>query len=323
MLAVSKQARSGKAFEYALLLDLKEKLERVVRVQVLDTDAVKQARGHYDSYDADEQGEFRVSSLTAVKLILDLEPRLSAENGDMDLLQIGIASDEAGEKGDVRDVVAYRLLQQWDVGVSAKNNHDAVKHSRLSRKADFGKTWLGLECSQEYFDSITPIFDDLADRRKKSDRLATWSQLGDYHSLVYKPVLDAFRKELLRLSTEEGVPKRLIRYLVGRKDFYKIIKLKNEVKIKAYNLSGDLNQSAGNVKPKQVVPQLTLPTKIKSVEFKEDSKNTLLVKLDHDWEVKMRIHIASSKIEASLKFDVGLDKTPKSLFEMSLPTHQN
>ena len=319
MLAVSKQARNGKAFEYALLLDFKEKLERLVRVQVLDTAAVKQAKGYYNSFAVPEQGAFRTSSSAAVKQIIELEPRLSEEKGGLDLLQLGLASDEAGELGDVRDVLAFRLLQQWDVGVSAKNNHDAVKHSRLSRKADFGKTWLGLECSQEYFDAITPIFDDLAQRRKKSDRKAKWSEMGDYHTSVYKPVLDAFRKELLRLSVIEGVPQKLIRYLVGRKDFYKVIRHKDEVKIKGYNLSGNLNQS-GQLKSKKIVPKLTLPTKIKSVEFKEGSKNTLLVKLDNEWEVAMRIHNANSRIEASLKFDVGLDKAPKSLFEITIPT---
>lgn len=318
MLLVSKQARNGKAFEYALLLDFKEKLERSVRVQVLDTAAARQAKEYYHSFEVNEQGAFRASSRAAVRLITDLEPRLSEEEGEMDLLQLGLASDEAGEKGDVRDVLAFRLLHQWDVGVSAKNNHDAVKHSRLSRKADFGKTWLGLECSQEYFDSIKPIFDDLAERRKASNMKAKWSEMGDYHTTVYKPVLDAFRKELLRLSKIEGVPRRLIKYLVGRKDFYKVVRYKNDVKIKGYNLTGDLNK-AGKTKPKHIVPKLKLPTQIKSVEFKEGSKNTLLVKLDNEWEVKMRIHIASSRIEASLKFDVGLDKTPESLFEILIP----
>jgi hypothetical protein len=40
--------------------------------------------------------------------------------------------------------LAIRVLQKWEIGVSAKNNHNAVKHSRLSSDIDFGK-WLNIK----------------------------------------------------------------------------------------------------------------------------------------------------------------------------------
>lgn len=34
--------------------------------------------------------------------------------------------------GDVRDIVIKRKDIEWEVGLSIKHNHDAVKHSRLA-----------------------------------------------------------------------------------------------------------------------------------------------------------------------------------------------
>ena len=57
-----------------------------------------------------------------------------------DLLELEIAQDNRGEAGDVRDIIISRVLHKWEIGLSAKNNHSAVKHSRLSDTIDFGKS---------------------------------------------------------------------------------------------------------------------------------------------------------------------------------------
>ncbi len=58
--------------------------------------------------------------------------------------------------------------------------------------------------------------------------LKKWSKIGDYHSSVYVPVLNAFVKELKALYEKNAnVASKLISYLVGNKDFYKVIKSKN------------------------------------------------------------------------------------------------
>lgn len=77
-----------------------------------------------------------------------------------DILQLEIVSDKKGQTGDVRDVLAIRSLQKWEIGISAKNNHRAVKHPRLSNDIDFGQKWLGFPCSVEYFKEVKPIFDN-------------------------------------------------------------------------------------------------------------------------------------------------------------------
>ena len=90
-----------------------------------------------------------------MNFLIDIEPRLSHSISSKDILQLEIISDAQGQSGDVRDVLAIRLLQKWEIGISAKNNHRAVKHSRLSSNIDFGGKWLGIPCSSQYFDEIS------------------------------------------------------------------------------------------------------------------------------------------------------------------------
>ena len=144
-----------------------------------------------------------------------------------------------------------RSLQKWEIGISAKNNHRAVKHSRLSNKINFGEKWLGVSCSDNYFKEINPIFDMLADLRAK-DKSTKWTSIDNMHQVVYLPILDAFRKELLRLDKENPsiVAENLVQYLIGNQDFYKVIKGKKKVEIQAYNLYGTLNLPFEKIKPK-------------------------------------------------------------------------
>ena len=48
--------------------------------------------------------------------------------------------------------------------------------------------------------------------------------------------------------------------------------------------------------------------------FKKDSDNTIEVICDEGWQISMRIHNASSKVEPSLKFDVQLISFPSSVY---------
>ncbi len=251
---------------------------------------------------------------------MDIEPRLSNGISDKDILQFEIVADKAGQSGDVRDVLAIRSLQKWEIGISAKNNHRAVKHSRLSNDIDFGKKWLGFSCSATYFDEIKPIFDSLAKLRKASKATQKWDTLGDYHTSVYVPILDAFRKELLRLDNENTgtVAERLVEYLIGNQDFYKVIKSTNKVEIQAYNLHGTLNLPFENIKPKAKIQKLKLPNRLIEVVYQENSKTTLLVTLNEGWQISFRIHNASSRIEPSLKFDINLVSAPHTLFSNQL-----
>lgn len=316
----SKQMTTGKSFEYALLTQFEEKLKDKTNLQVIKNSSFIIAKGCFKNLSAETQSEYLLSASFAVNFLSDIEPRLSHDVGKKDILQLEILSDNHGKSGDVRDILAIRLLQKWEIGVSAKHNHEAVKHSRLSSNIDFGKEWLGIKVSKEYFDTITPIFKKLGRIRKESKAQKKWSELGKYHLSIYIPVLKAFIKELRKLYKKDPtkVASNLVAYLVGNKDFYKVIKYKNCVEIHAYNINGTLNLPFKNISPKSTTTKVPLPTKITNINLKAGSNTTAIVTMNNDWKLSFRIHNASSRIEPSLKFDINLLKSPKKLFKNTL-----
>ena len=70
--------------------------------------------------------------------------------------------DNAGVKGDVRDIriTIYASESKKEVlrelGISCKNNHEAVKHPRITEVPDFAKEWTKGEfsCSEEFLDKM-------------------------------------------------------------------------------------------------------------------------------------------------------------------------
>jgi len=319
------QMRNGKAFEYALLTQLDEKLREKTSIEIIKNSSYEIAKMCFETLSNSHSSEYLLTASFAINFLIDIEPRLSNDLGPNDLLQLEILTDHQGELGDVRDVIAVRLLQKWEIGISAKNNHHAVKHSRLSSSIDFGMKWLGLGVSSEYFNQVKPIFNNLNKIRNESLRTKRWSDLGDYQSSVYVPILEAFINELIKLNEQNPklVASRLVSYLVGNKDFYKIIKSKNNVEIHAYNINGTLNLSFGEIRPKYITPIVPLPSEILDIQFKNNSKTTIIVTMNNDWELSFRIHNASSKVESSLKFDINLIKSPNSMFKNTLIIKEN
>ena len=313
---MAKQTTNGKAFEYALLNEFSERLKQVTQVTVIKNDIFNNALNCFETFSQKEKDAYSLNASFAVNFLLDIEPRLSNHINQDDILELEIVADKVGQSGDVRDVLAIRSSQQWEIGISAKNNHRAVKHSRLSNDINFGEKWIGISASTNYIATIQPIFDNLSELRTSSKATMKWQSLGDYHSSVYVPILNAFKDELIKLDRENPgvVASRLVEYLIGNQDFYKVIKGRNKVEIQAYNLHGTLNLPFGSIKPKAKVSKLKLPTRLIEVVFQENSKTTLLVTLNEGWQISFRIHNASSRVEPSLKFDINLVSSPHTLF---------
>lgn len=62
---------------------------------------------------------------------------------------------------------------------------------------------------------------------------------------MYQPLLDTFRQELLKLTQEnDNIPLKLVEYLLGRADFYKIIAKEKEEKtvVQSFNIHNTLSQ---------------------------------------------------------------------------------
>lgn len=312
--------KNGKAFEYALAKTYTDYIQRAgVTVCLECNDALAVAKGYYDGFPQEQQNRFTFAAIQTIDTMVKLEPGLLAQNNAHDPLLIFLNSDSHGIGGDVRDVVFRRMNPSWEIGFSAKNNNDAVKHPRLSSVLDFGQSWFGIPCSQAYWDEIKPIFDYITSLK---EMVSNWSSLGDEKTRkIYFPLLMAFRNELLRIdAVGSQIPRKLIQYLVGRYPFYKIIKddVHNLVVVKAFNLDGELNREVGGMRTRYRTPKINFPTRIVEFEMKPDSEDALHMILDGGWEISFRIHNASKMIESSLKFDIKLLGNPPILFTQHL-----
>ena len=161
------QTEAGKAFEYAILQESFQLLSTSRKVTIQRDNSFGIAESCFKLFNKKEQTDYEIAAKTAIIHILELEPHLSNPASESDSLTLQIVPDSEGIKGDVRDVLFIRSSENWEIGISAKNNHKAVKHSRLSDKINFGKEWLDLNCSEKYYKEITPIFFELR-------RLKTW-----------------------------------------------------------------------------------------------------------------------------------------------------
>jgi hypothetical protein len=236
---------------------------------------------------------------------------------------LSIQADSQGQIGDVRDVLCIRNQNDWEIGLSCKHNHRAVKHSRLSATINFGTEWFGILCSPEYFNTVTPIFNELRIIRENSDATAKWSDVDRKNERFYIPVLNAFMDELRRLDEANPltIPEKLIRYLIGRNDFYKVITndRKRTTLVEAINIEGTLNRPSEGRRSIVNVSRLRLPTRFYNIDFKANSETTIVVVCDEGWTISMRIHNASSRIEPSLKFDVNLISLPNTIHSQVEP----
>lgn len=266
--------------------------------------------------DESTQKKLKESAKSILQNFSELEPNL-IDSKKEDTLIINIQSDIEGISGDVRDLVLSRKSSGWEIGISLKHNHFAVKHSRLSRNLDFCERWFGGKCSKKYFDKIQPIFEMLEKEKAKETK---WRDIKNKAEVVYVPVLDAFIDEIkASYDKDKEMPRKMVEYLLGKYDFYKVISVdaRRLTKIQPFNFRGDLNKPSAKYKPKILVPQSQLPTRLVNIEMKPGSTNTVEMFLDNGWQFSFRIHSAATLVETSLKFDIQLIGMPTSIMTIN------
>ncbi len=307
-----KSNNQGRAYEYAWCLALEQKLSVFKKVIVDKQNGFNACYRAYESLEKSLQERYLESAKQGVLLLLDCEPLLSEVIGSsQNEITLSLQKDKLGEIGDVRDILIY--FDRFCIGLSIKHNHDVLKHSRLSKDLDFGEKWLGVGVSQNYKDTIKPLFERLENAKKEG---MLWRDFPNKEQEIYAPLLQAFKKEVLRIdeNKKNKVPQKMVEYLLGKYDFYKAILLEREqkTKLEAYHFNNTLNRSVKN-KPKRIIPLSKLPTRMIYFDFKPKSFNTLELVLDEGWSFSLRIHNASSRVEPSLKFDIKLLSKPESV----------
>lgn len=294
------QVVNGKAFEYCVA----KALAAALGVQIEGGEELGKSQSCFEKVSPEAQGDFIVAARLAVDHILEKEKiKLSVSVPEW----VWLAKDAMGKKGDVRDVIVT-FRGGSEIGISCKNNHDAFKHPRLSATSDFVKKW-GLDqagCSDEYWSAVRPVFAELKEIKRASGNTTLWSELQDVPSRFYWKVLDAFEKEILRLTapgapTAPEVSKRLIAYTIGNQDFYKVICRAEQVEIQGFNLNGTL-----------AVSKTRYPEHVIGIDRLDGGQFSKTVRFNRGFTFNFRIHSAGSRVEPSLKFDVRAISLPPS-----------
>ena len=305
----------GRAFEYICLITLEKEISKYRNVKIISNSSFEAALNAWNSIEEKLQENLTISAKSVVNTIFDLEPLIIEK--DTDKLELLIQPDVMGEMGDVRDILAIRKKLEWEIGFSIKHNHFAVKHSRLAKTLDFGERWYDKKCSEQYWNDVKPIFDYLSVEKEKGTK---WSELPDKELDVYIPLLNAFVDEIKRTYKEfNELPRRMVEYLLGAFDFYKIISIDNEnlTQIQTFNMKGTLNKRSTKDEPKVKVPLVNLPTRLVNIEIKPGSSNKVELYLDNGWQFSFRIHNASTIVEPSLKFDIQIEGMPTSIISIN------
>lgn len=311
----NKSNDQGRAFEYSCLINLKDEISKIRPCILNEGDGFHSAKKAWETLSDEDKKIYHISSLSAIKEIFLMEPRMIEQSPDP--VELLIQTDQQGEKGDVRDILIIRQAITWEIGLSLKHNHFAVKHSRLGAKLDFGKSWYDIPCSDTYWKSIKPIFDYLSQEKKLGKK---WSELPDKEGDVYVPLLEAFKNELeLQSKNHPDVPSKMVEYLLGKFDFYKVISVDRErlTRVQGFNMYGTLNQPSTQQFPEIEVPIVSLPTRIVLIEFTPNKNNTLDVYMDGGWTFSFRIHNAATLVETSLKFDIQIVGIPSVILTLN------
>lgn len=307
----TKSNDQGRAYEYAWIQTLYRTLVGLRKTKIIDNSSLAANKKAWSLMDDEMKNNFILSANSAVDTVIELEPRLIEDDGDE--LTLEFLKDKKGMVGDVRDIVIRRGDIEWEIGLSIKHNHDDAKHSRLSHKLDFGKEWYGIPCSEEYWNAVTPIFNRLKAGKEANEK---WSDIQNKEEDIYIPLLQAFVDEINRsYAKDEELPKKLFEYIIGIKDYYKVISQDNKqlTLIRTFNVHGDLNKSSKLKASAISVPVVELPTEMIALKFRKNSNTTVEMYLNNGWEISFRLHNASSKVSPSIKFAIKFEGMPPSV----------
>jgi hypothetical protein len=304
----SKSNDQGRAYEFICLHSLHSAIDKIRPAQIIENTSYIAAFSAWCKLSDIEKELYRLSATSTIDTIFAMEPNIIAKGQDNVVLYI--QNDQHGEIADVRDIIIERKDIVWEIGLSIKHNHMAVKHSRLAKSLDFGEKWYGVKCSESYWADIKPIFDFLEEEKNKG---TYFRDLNSKEDEVYVPLLNAFMKEInFQIAKESTIPRKLVEYLLSKYDFYKIISIdsKRITTIQSFNMYGTLNKASIEAEPSIKIPLIQLPSSLLYIGFKPGSKTTIIMCFDNGWQFSFRIHNAKDLIETSLKFDIQIVGMP-------------
>ncbi|CCG18208.1 type II restriction endonuclease [Taylorella equigenitalis 14/56] len=297
---------SGRAFEYTLMHVLYDSIRKYRNVDIVEDNSYFTNYNAWTSLKHEDHIKLTLGALAFIDTLFKLEPILTENSKET--VYLSSQNDTKGKVGDVRDIVISIPDINWQIGISAKRNHSALKHSRLSKTLDFGNAWYKVPCSQEYWNEIDSVFKEIELLKQNCEE---WKNINNKKTNFYVPLLNAFKREIIKVNNEDkNFVHKLFSYLIGFEDYYKVLSMdkKEKTYTQVFNFNGTLNVDTGNI---------PTPTKLLEIDFKENNNTTLLMKFDNNWEFSFRIHNSSRRVDTSLKFDINLIHAPQNFIEIS------
>ena len=298
----------GRAYEFVCINSLYDAINKIRPAKIIRNSSYIAAENAWQTLTQNEQTLYSLSAKSTIETIFGLEPNIVEQSPD--ILSLFIQNDQHGEDADVRDIIIERKDIIWEIGLSIKHNHMAVKHSRIAQTLDFGSKWYDIPCSPTYWSDVKSTFDFL---KREKEKGTYFRDLSSKEDEVYVPLLNAFIKEIsLQVQKNKDVPRRMVEYLLSKYDFYKVISIdsKRITTIQSFNMYGTLNLPSRVSKPTIKVPVINLPTTLLHIGFKPGSKTTAIMCFDNGWQFSFRIHNAKDIVETSLKFDIQIVGMP-------------
>lgn len=205
---------------------------------------------------------------------------------------------------DIRLRITYADCKKKDKNISVKHRHSALCHPRLPSLAQQCGFEKGSKVDKDYRKSYKDIWNEFYGKVKKlKQKVETYSELdridksyrGDwlYESLQLNTI-----KFLNEKANNEERAVAFFEYLVGEVDYYVLKNEKSFIEVKDFS---------GIEAPKGF--KIIYPYK---------SKTTFLMEFDNGWNISMRLHTASSRIENKGKVFMTekLDPICKNLNEL-------
>ena len=298
MRGTGRQDASGNALEYAIAM----RIVNIAGAFLQDSVIAQKARDDFYSSSADVKRELERAAKAGANHLFAIESLKSKG-----VQEVRMQPDRVGQDGDPRDLILMLALRGGELGVSVKLNNAVMKNSRLQRTApNFCDKWgLGCTHSDKYLQRIESSFREVDAAKAKGAR--NWNEMRDKQSKVYAPILGAFRDEFSLLAEDARVCENFARYMIGVCDYYKVMAHLNRkqkaVVVQGFNFGGSLSCA-----------KIDLPQSLLSIAPKKGSGTTLHLSFDGGWAFKMRIHNATTRLENSLKWDIGVVAHPENLY---------
>lgn len=120
----------GRAYEFVCLNSLYEAINKIRPAKIVRNSSYLAAENAWETLTHGEQTLYALSAKSTIETIFALEPNIVEQSSD--ILNLYIQNDQHGEEADVRDIIIERKDIIWEIGLSIKHNHMAVKHSRIN-----------------------------------------------------------------------------------------------------------------------------------------------------------------------------------------------